>query len=49
MIDTMFRKIRNWQKYRRTVGELSRLSARELDDLGIGRCDIEYIARQASR
>ena len=32
-----------------TVEELSRLSNRELSDLGIGRGDIEFIARRASR
>lgn len=34
--------------YRTTVAELSRLSARELDDLGITRSDINRIAREAA-
>jgi uncharacterized protein YjiS (DUF1127 family) len=38
-------KIRNYRRYRETVEELSRLSDRELDDLGISRYEIESIAR----
>lgn len=34
--------------YRTTVSELSRLSVRELDDLGINRGDIARIAREAA-
>ncbi|MEZ5824403.1 MAG: DUF1127 domain-containing protein [Geminicoccaceae bacterium] len=33
--------------YRNTIEELSRLSGRELEDLGIHRCDIPRIARDA--
>lgn len=40
-------KYRNWRAYRRTVSELSALSNRELDDLGIARGDIPFIARRA--
>ena len=36
---------RRWRAYRRTVNELSSLSRRELDDLGISRSDIEFVAR----
>lgn len=38
-------KIRSYLKYRETVRELSRLSDRELEDLGISRYDIDGIAR----
>jgi uncharacterized protein YjiS (DUF1127 family) len=38
-------KIRNYRRYRETVAELSRLSDRELDDLGISRFEIEAVAR----
>lgn len=38
-------KIRAYLRYRETVTELSRLSDRELDDLGINRFEIESIAR----
>jgi len=36
---------RKWRNYRRTVSELSSLSNRELDDLGINRGDINFVAR----
>ncbi|MHC5653802.1 DUF1127 domain-containing protein [Stappia sp.] len=49
MFDTLTRKYRNWKTYQTTVSELSRLSTRELDDLGIARGDIHFIARRASR
>ncbi|QFU16297.1 DUF1127 domain-containing protein [Microvirga thermotolerans] len=39
-------KIRAYMRYRETVRELSQLSDRELDDLGISRFQIESIARQ---
>ena len=43
----MARSFNNWRKYRQTVNELGRMSDRELSDLGIGRGDIAYVARQA--
>ncbi|WP_083871974.1 DUF1127 domain-containing protein [Bartonella rattaustraliani] len=39
----------NWRRYRRTVNALSRLSADELNDLGICRGNIDSIARRYSR
>jgi uncharacterized protein YjiS (DUF1127 family) len=38
-------KIRAFLRYRETVRELSRLSDRELDDLGLSRSEIPFIAR----
>ena len=38
-------KIRAWKSYRETVYELSQLSDRELDDLGIARYEIDGVAR----
>jgi uncharacterized protein YjiS (DUF1127 family) len=38
-------KFKEWRSYRRTVRELSRLSNRELQDLGINRADIPFVAR----
>lgn len=38
---------RNWRRYRQTVTELSRLSNRELNDLGINRGDIPFVARRS--
>ena len=41
----MFNTYKKWRNYRRTVNELSALSNRELNDLGIIRGDIPAIAR----
>jgi uncharacterized protein YjiS (DUF1127 family) len=43
----LIRNYRNWRRYRDTVNELSRLSTRELNDLGIARGDIPFVARKA--
>lgn len=43
----MIGSFRKWRNYRRTVTELSALSNRELDDLGINRGDIPHVARGA--
>jgi len=43
----LIRNFRNWRRYRETVNELSRLSNRELHDLGIARGDIPFIARKS--
>lgn len=40
--------LRRWSAYRRTYNELARLSNRELNDLGISRCEIPHIARMHS-
>ncbi len=39
-------KVREYLRYRDTVRELSILSDRELDDLGISRFQIDSIARE---
>jgi uncharacterized protein YjiS (DUF1127 family) len=49
MFDTVVKKLRSYSKYQETYRELSRLSARELNDLGISRADIPYIARRAAQ
>jgi uncharacterized protein YjiS (DUF1127 family) len=41
-------KVQAYFRYRETVRELSLLSTRELDDLGISRFQIESIARQTA-
>ncbi len=45
--DELIRNYRNWRRYRDTVNELSRLSNRELTDLGIARSDIPFVARKS--
>lgn len=49
MFEQMKTRFATWKKYNRTVSELSALSNRELDDLGLARGDIARIAREASR
>lgn len=44
----LIRSYNNWRRYRDTVMELNRLSARELNDLGISRGDISFVARKAA-
>ena len=46
---SMMSTLRNWRAYRNTVAELSTLSQRELDDMGIARASIREIARKAVR
>lgn len=48
-IQTITTKIQKWRQYRASVRELSRLSDRELSDLGIGRADIEFVAKKGAR
>lgn len=43
----LLRSFSNWRRYRATVNELSRLSTRELNDVGIRRSDIYSVARRA--
>lgn len=49
MFDTIRNKYRSWKTYQSTVSELSRLSNRELNDIGIGRADIPFVSRQTNR
>jgi uncharacterized protein YjiS (DUF1127 family) len=46
-IMNLIRNYRNWRRYRETVSELSRLSNRELTDLGISRAEIVTVAQRA--
>lgn len=43
------RSYKRYRKYRATVWELNGLSDRELNDIGIARCDIGRLAREAIR
>jgi uncharacterized protein YjiS (DUF1127 family) len=45
----LHRAYNNHVNYRKAVDELSRLSDRDLSDLGISRCDIKRVARSANR
>jgi uncharacterized protein YjiS (DUF1127 family) len=41
-LKTISEKLAAWRRYREAVRELSQLSDRELDDIGIRRGDIEF-------
>lgn len=47
-IATLVARLNAWARYRETVRELQKLSDRELDDLGIGRAEIDAIAWRAA-
>ena len=47
MIKTLTSKLVSWRRFRESVRELSRLSDRELNDLGIGRSDIVTVVKQS--
>ena len=49
IVSWILSKIRNYLQYRETVAELSRLTDRELEDLGITRFEIESVARDGIR
>jgi uncharacterized protein YjiS (DUF1127 family) len=48
LIANIQKAIKKYMEYRTTVYELNRLTDRDLNDLGIHRCDIEFIARKHS-
>jgi uncharacterized protein YjiS (DUF1127 family) len=49
MFETLKTRITTWKRYSRTVSELTALSNRELEDLGILRHDIKSVARKAAK
>lgn len=46
-IKTITEKLNAWRRYRDAVRELTQLSDRELNDIGIRRDDIEFIVHRA--
>lgn len=49
LLQRLFAWIGEQQRYRRTLNELSALSERELEDIGLTRGDIEHVARRSAR
>ena len=45
-LKTISEKLAAWRRYREAVRELSLLSDRELDDIGLRRGDIEFVVRR---
>ncbi len=48
-IEAPFRAIAKWVRTQQTARALNALSAHELKDIGIERCDIDMVARRAQR
>ena len=48
MVKLIAEKVNAWRRYRVSVRELSRLTDRELQDLGLSRYDIDAVARQSA-
>ena len=49
MTHSIFGKYQQWRRFRRTYRELSTLTDRELNDLGISRFDLQRVAKNAAR
>lgn len=45
MFDRFVNKVNRWQKERKTIDELGRLTDRELSDIGLSRADIRSVVR----
>ncbi len=48
-LKTLAEKLAAWRRYREVVRELSEFTDRELEDIGIRRGDIPFIAAEAAR
>jgi uncharacterized protein YjiS (DUF1127 family) len=50
---SLLQRLSGWfaeqRRYRRTLAELSTLTDRELDDIGLTRGDLEFVARRSAR
>lgn len=49
IITTLVSRFKDWLRFRRNVEILSRLTDRELADIGINRASIEDVARHGAR
>jgi uncharacterized protein YjiS (DUF1127 family) len=49
MFETLKARYASWNRYNRTVAELSALSHRELEDIGFAPWEIKAAARKAAR
>jgi len=48
MVKKIAEKVSAWRRYRVSVRELSRLTDRELNELGLNRYDIDSVARKSA-
>ncbi|MGL5448684.1 MAG: DUF1127 domain-containing protein [Rhabdaerophilum sp.] len=49
IVTTLINRLKAYLRYRRNYETLSRLSDRELSDIGIARWDIDTVARDVAR
>ncbi len=49
IVTTLINRLKAYLRYRRNLETLSRLSDRELRDIGIARWDIDSVARDVAR
>lgn len=49
LFERLVTRLKEQRRYRRTINELSALTDRELDDIGLTRGDIENVARRSAR
>ncbi len=49
IVTTLINRLKAYLRYRRNLETLSRLSDRELSDIGIARWDIDSVARDVAR
>ena len=47
-VNVISKRLRSWNRYRATVRELSQLTDRDLNDLGISRGEIRFIAKKST-
>lgn len=46
MLRSIIETIGSWRQERKAIMELSSMTDRDLNDMGISRCDIPYLVRQ---
>lgn len=49
VVNSLAKRLRRWASYRNTVRELSQLSDRGLQDLGIARGEIRFVAKKHAK
>jgi uncharacterized protein YjiS (DUF1127 family) len=48
IVSMILTRLAAWRRYRQTLTELDGLNDRELAELGLGRRDIRFVARQSA-
>jgi uncharacterized protein YjiS (DUF1127 family) len=48
MISKLIAQFRTWQRQQHAMRQLENMSTRELQDLGLRRCDIPFVVRRST-